>query len=139
MALPKVHRLKRRQEFDWVYRRGKRYSASHLLLRAFLPSGILGPAPATAAALAPLPLEASSLEALRVAVVVSQKVSKRAVIRNRIRRRIQAGLQTLLPRLKAGWLLVITVKPNALECDYHKFLQELEQLLANAEVLDGHS
>lgn len=105
-----------------MYQRGRRYHAAHLLLRIFW---------STQAQAAP--------EALRVAVVVSQKVSKRAVARNRLRRQIQAGFQTLLPRLPAGLLLVITVKPTALECDYHKFLQELEQLLANAEVLDGHS
>ncbi len=123
MALPKAHRLRRRQEFDTVYRRGRRHHASHLLLRVV-----------------PSPEGASDLPApIRVAVVVSQKVHKRAVIRNRIRRQILAGFQTLLPRLSPGRLLVITVKPAALECDYHKFLQELEQLLAKAEVLDGHS
>ena len=120
MALPKAHRL-RRQEFNLIYKRGKRFHASHLLLRVFWAR------------------RSKLSQPVRIAVVVSQKVHKRAVVRNRIRRQLQAGLQTLLPHLPAGLLLVITVKPTALECDYHQFLRELKQLLTNAEVLDGHS
>ena len=121
MALPKTHRLRRRQDFERVYRRGKRYHASALLLRVFFERRTQPPKP------------------VRIAVVVSQKVHKRAVVRNRIRRQIQASLQTLLSHLPHGLLIVITVKSTALECDYHQFLRELKQLLADAEVLDGDS
>nr|WP_275574951.1 hypothetical protein [Neosynechococcus sphagnicola] len=31
------------------------------------------------------------------------------------------------------------MRPEAKECEYHDFLQELEQLLVTAEVIDGHS
>ena len=73
-----------------------------------------------------------------MAVVVSTKVHKRAVVRNRVRRQIQAAFQTLLPQLKSGKLIVITVKASAVECDYYEFLQQLEQLLIKAEALHGH-
>jgi ribonuclease P protein component len=47
----------------------------------------------------------------------------------------------LLPHLLPGWRLVIVVQPSAVqeECDYQQFLQELKQLLAEAEVLNGYS
>lgn len=123
MALPKSYRLKRRQEFERVYRRGRRYPAQHLLLR------VLGATPNRGSG--PLPPS-------RIAVVVSLKVSKRAVVRNRLRRRIQAALTSLLSRLAPGYWVVITVKPGAAECDYCDILRELEQLLIQAEVLHGY-
>lgn len=69
-------------------------------------------------------------------ISISQKVSKKAVIRNRIKRRIKAVLGQLLPRCRSGWQVVIIVRPAAIECDYSKFLQELEQLLISAEVIN---
>lgn len=64
-------------------------------------------------------------------------MSKRAVVRNQIKRRIRAALRHLLPRIAPGWRLVIGVRANAVQCEYGQFLQELEQLLADAEVLHG--
>lgn len=74
----------------------------------------------------------------QIGISISLKVSKRAVVRNRIKRQIRAALRQLLPRLTAGWKLVIIVRPQAVECDYFQFLQELEQLLLDAEVLNGN-
>jgi ribonuclease P protein component len=75
----------------------------------------------------------------RIGISISQKVSKRAVVRNRIKRQIRAILRQFLPRLEANWWVVVIVKPQALECDYTEFLRELEQLLTDAEVLNGCS
>ena len=77
----------------------------------------------------------------RIGISVSTKVSKRAVVRNRIKRRIAAALHQLLPKLLPGWRLVVVVKPTAAqqECVTQQFLQELEQLLVQAEVFNGHS
>jgi ribonuclease P protein component len=47
-------------------------------------------------------------------------------------------MQELLPQISGGWQLVIVVKPNATECDYGQFLQELKQLLTSAEVFNGY-
>jgi ribonuclease P protein component len=75
----------------------------------------------------------------RVGISISLKVSKKAVIRNRIKRQIRAGLREFLPRIALGWDLVFIVRPSVVECNYRQLLQELEQLLAQAEVLDGDS
>ncbi len=75
----------------------------------------------------------------RVGISISLKVSKKAVIRNRIKRQIRAGLREFLPQISLGWDLVFIVRPSAGECNYRQLLQELEQLLAQAEVLNGDS
>ncbi|MEM8605204.1 MAG: ribonuclease P protein component [Cyanobacteria bacterium P01_H01_bin.121] len=152
MALPKRHRLRRRQDFDRVYRRGKRSASQNLRLNALRLKQPLNAADqviqantVTASTSSPgdrlRPASSASRPELpvQVAVVVSQKVSKRAVVRNRIRRQLQAGLARLLPELGKGWLLIIRVQPNAVNCEFDQFLQELKQLLIDAEVLHGSS
>jgi ribonuclease P protein component len=62
------------------------------------------------------------------------------VIRNRIKRQLRSAFRYLLPKISPGWQVVVVVQPAAAkECDYQQFLQELEQLLAKAEVINGHS
>lgn len=84
---------------------------------------------------------AAELTPTKLGISVSTKVSKRAVIRNRIKRQIRAAFRSLLPQIAPGWRLIIVVQPRAVgeKCDYQQFLQELEQLLTKAEAIDGHS
>ena len=74
---------------------------------------------------------------IQVGISISKKVSKRAVVRNRIKRQLKAIVRQLLPRLELGLRMVILVRSEALTYEYGQFLQELEQLLVKAEVLNG--
>lgn len=119
MGLPQANRLKRWQDFQAVYRRGSRYNSTHLVLRAVpIPGGVA---------------------ATQVGIAVSQKVSKKAVVRNRIKRQVRATIRALLPQFEPGWKAIITVRPQAVECKSEHFLRELKQLLTKAEILHGHS
>ena len=137
VGLPKVHRLQHRQDFREVFRDGIRRTSPHLTLRAlpFKPRIPDKEAVKAIELVETLPLPT------RIGISISLKVSKRAVIRNRIKRQIQAAFRQLLFQISPGWRLVVVVQPAATQekCDYHQFLQELEQLLAEAEVLNGHS
>ena len=127
--LPDANRLKHRKDFSAVYRKGMRRNSAHLSLRALRK-------PKTADSTKPT--AAKSLQPTRTGISISLKVSKRAVVRNRIKRQIRAALRQLLPRIKLGWDLIIVVRPIAQECNYAEILQELEQLLVEAEVLNGN-
>lgn len=89
----------------------------------------------------PSPLSRTPLLPTQIGISISTKVSKRAVVRNRLKRQIAAAMYQLLPKISPGWRLVIVVKPTAAEqeCVTQQFLQELEQLLAQAEVFNGYS
>ncbi len=128
MALSKPNRLKHRKDFNGVYQRGLRRNSAHLTLRALHHSKLSKQSPELEKLLESPP---------QIGISISKKVSKRAVIRNQIKRRLRSALRQLLPRLDSGWKLVIIVRPQAVECDYFQFLQELEQLLISAEVLNG--
>lgn len=84
-------------------------------------------------------LNPQSIPPTRIGISISLKVSKRSVVRNRIKRQIRAALRQMLPRLARGWHLVVVVRPDAVECNYAEFLRELEQLLVEVEALDGNS
>lgn len=137
--LSKANRLTNRQDFRAVFREGIRRQSSHLTLRALSSKenadNVQEQGWVTSIKSNP------QLTPTRIGISISTKVSKRATIRNRIKRQIRAAFRWLLPELLPGWRLVVIVQPLAAaeECDYNQFLQELKQLLAEAEVLNGHS
>ncbi|MEJ1929171.1 ribonuclease P protein component [Nostoc sp. NIES-2111] len=132
MALPKANRLKSRQDFQAVFREGLRRHSANFTLRALKSSSADSSSLDTATT--------TQLSTL-IGVSISTKVSKKAVVRNRLKRQITAAIGQLLPKLAPGWKLVVIVKPAAAEtkCVSQQFLQELEQLLAQTEVFNGHS
>ena len=139
MALPKANRLTSRQDFQAVFRQGIRRQGPHLTLRALRSKADASDAPDTGTETQPP--SKPHLTPTRIGISISTKVSKRAVIRNRMKRQLQGAFLCLLPKLSPGWRLVVVVQPSAVQekCDYQQFLQELEQLLVKAEVFNGHS
>jgi ribonuclease P protein component len=140
VALPKSNRLKSRKDFQAVFREGIRRNGSYLTLRALKPLYSTKPSLDTASQNTQL-IDSVHLADTRIGISISTKVSKRAVVRNRIKRQITSVLYKILPKLSPGWRLVFIVKPTVAEskCVSPQFLQELEQLLAQAEVFDGNS
>lgn len=118
MGLPKVIRLKHWKDFQSVYQQGRRYRGSQLILRV---------------------LKDPSLTHSRFGIAVSKKVSKTAVIRNRLKRQVRGVILSLLPHIQPGWNVVIVVLPQAVTCKYEHFLGELEQLFNQAGIINhGH-
>ena len=85
-------------------------------------------------ALLPVP-ECRRPSAWRGAVVVSSKVSKRAVVRNRLRRLLHAHLLALNPTpLQPSWV-VLSLKPGSAEIDPAQLLGECSHLLRQAGLM----
>lgn len=134
VVLPQPNRLRHWRDFQAVYQKGIRRSGRYLTLRG-LPKRTSASEAATCKASMPL---VEGKPPTRIGISISQKVSKKAVVRNRIKRQIRAILRQFLPQLSPGWQLIVVVRPGAHECEYAQFLRELEQLLVEAEVLNGH-
>lgn len=64
------------------------------------------------------------------AVVVSKKVNKSAVIRNKIRRRLQEGIRQLLPEISFG-NYIIYAKKEILGQNYVIIKTELDKIFSN--------
>ena len=123
VGLPKANRLRHRHDFRKVYQQGKRCSGKYLVLRCIQNVSV-----GKGETLLPPP---------QIGISISQKVSKKAVVRNRIKRQIRAIIRDFLPQLPSGQKMVVIVKPQAHRCKYEDFLRELKELLMKSEVLNG--
>jgi ribonuclease P protein component len=126
MSLPKTHRLRRRQDFQQVYQKGRRRTGTHLSVTVLpRPRSLDGPA-------------AQHPNATCFGISIGKKVSKKAVVRNLIKRRIKGALRQSIGQILPGKMVVITCKPSIIGCDYDEILRELEKLLLTLEVMHGH-
>ena len=158
MALPKQNRLRSSRDFGKVYRQGKRASTSHLAIRALKRVGRLSNGQANSikqAGSSEQAVDRSLDQALDRSVgrgsagdylpalsscfgiSISKKVSKRAVVRNRIKRQLHAIIRDRLSDIDSSWQVVIVVRPSAVECEFTDFLRELEYLLKKLNVLSS--
>ena len=125
MVLPRDQRLRGRFVFDRLYQKGRRQHGTWMVLRCL---------PAEPDLLKPDPRDHDRGSG-RVAVVVSSKVHKRAVQRNRLRRLLHSHLQQQLRRQAdqaAGRWLLISLKPGSAEATTEALLGECSELLAKA-------
>jgi ribonuclease P protein component len=146
-VLAQLNRLRKRQDFTLAYQQGKCRSGVHLLVRVRRRATARTPT-------------VEGDPPTRFGISVSQKVSKRAVQRNRVKRRLRAACRQLLPLVTPGWDVVIVVRsgasspppknsktakalpsqpqttsPQPLQCGYQEFLQELRQLLVATKII----
>jgi ribonuclease P protein component len=125
MVLPRDQRLRGRFVFDRLYQKGRRQHGTWMVLRTL---------PAEPELLKPDRRDHDPGSG-RVAVVVSSKVHKRAVQRNRLRRLLHGHLQQQLRRQGdrgAGRWLLISLKPGSAEAEPTALLGECSDLLAKA-------
>ena len=74
---------------------------------------------------------ANGLPHNRYGFVASRAVGK-AVVRNRVRRRLQEAVRSL--RLDEGWDIVIIARRTAAAADYHELRESLAALLERAGI-----
>ena len=127
MVLPQRHRLRGRGVFDYLYQRGQRFQQGLLQLRVAVAAPKLLREP-------PVDLEGE----LRFGVVISSKVSKRAVKRNRLRRRLHEAFlrQKFRSNLPPTWLL-LNLRPGAAELSDDNLLKEWFTLIQRAGLTDS--
>ncbi|MGI8550756.1 MAG: ribonuclease P protein component [Dehalococcoidia bacterium] len=103
-------RLRRRQDFSTVHRRGRSW-ANALLVARVLPNG---------------------LPQSRYGFSISKRVGK-AVVRNRIKRRLREAVRSL--PVRGGVDLVLIARQPAAQADYAQLLGAARGLIARAGLL----
>ena len=112
--LPEANRLKKEKDFERVFEEGKGYNQSFLFLKA---------------------LEREDKEESRFGFVVSTKVSKKAVVRNKLKRQMREIVRGKLDEIKSGYDIVVVTQPGIETQSFHQLKQNLLQLLKDAELL----
>jgi ribonuclease P protein component len=113
VALKRAFRLRKNSEFQRVRQQG-RSIASRLLTLAWTPNDVAQ---------------------LRIGFVVSKRVSRRAVDRNALKRRLSETVRPLLPGLPPGWDLVLSARRETWTADLQTLEQDISALLRRARLL----
>ncbi|MEB3159250.1 MAG: ribonuclease P protein component [Synechococcus sp.] len=131
MVLPASMRLRGHRCFDRLHRNGRRHHGPNMVLRVVTAKPELLKLASAAAE-----MRSPETKRCRCAVVISNKVSKRSVVRNRLRRQLHNHLRSRLEplgQLGNHWLLV-SLKPGALDSG-SPLLEECDRLLKDAGLL----
>ena len=126
MVLPKHMRLKGHRCFDFIYKNGTRFYSSSMVLRVtkantkLLAKGI----------------NSQIRPSLRCAISISNKVSKKSVTRNKLRRLFHHHLSLRLSNIEVDndvWAF-ISLKPSCMQNSNSSLLRECDKLLIKAGI-----
>ena len=124
MVLPRSMRLKGHRCFDYLYKEGTRYNGSSMLLRVVSSKPNL------------LKVRHAETESnpLRCAISISNKVSKKAVKRNKLRRFFHFHLTKKLAKntFKENQWALLSLKPSSYNKSSLELLNEFDHLLEKA-------
>ena len=109
-AVRKQLRLRKRKDFDTVFKRGQ-FLTSRLLVLRSVPN---------------------QLQHNRYGFVTSKRLGN-AVVRNRVRRRLREGIRSLTTR--PGRDIVISTRAPAAQADFHQLKAAVASLFARAGIL----
>jgi ribonuclease P protein component len=102
--LKKDNRIRRNKDFDRVFKTGQSFYGRVLGLKAAL----------------------NGLEHNRFGILISTKISKKAVIRNLYKRQLRTIIKNELSSLKSGYDVVLIVFPLILEKSYPELTEFLK-------------
>lgn len=61
----------------------------------------------------------------RMTVIISKKVDKRAVVRNRCRRRVREAFRPLIPNLKPGFDILVYIKQDVSRVEFESIERDV--------------
>lgn len=128
------YRLRKRADFAQVYAKGARYRGQYFVLRIYPHPKYLKDQPRAITADGSNPKTATPS---RIGIVISKKVAKLAVSRNRIKRQVRAIFCQVLSQLSEGLQIIVTVSTIEESPNYGQLCNDLINLLKKAGILHG--
>jgi len=111
--LLKVNRLTRKNDFGAVFKKGKGFKEGFLILR----------------------FVSNKIKNCRFGIIVSRKISKRATVRNKIKRRIRGIIKPKIPKIKTGADIVFFALPGLETKDFWEIEETINKLLKKAKLI----
>jgi ribonuclease P protein component len=111
--LPKTNCLKKKKDFERVFKKGKGFKEDFLVIR-FVPN---------------------NQKKSRFGIIISKKISKKATIRNKIKRRIRQLLRIRLKEIRKGIDIVLIGVPGLENKDFWEIEEVLTNLLKKAKLI----
>ena len=114
--LKKINRLKKRYQFNYVYKSGEHFSGEHMVLY----------------------VASSKTKNIKVGLAVTKKVGH-AVVRNKVRRRLREIIKKHVPTLKQNNNIIIVARDNITEASFEKLSNEFLKLIKKANLINEES
>ncbi len=114
--LPKSNRLNKEKDFKNLFNRGKKYSLSSF--KVYIKIG------------------SNNLKQSRFGFIVSKKISKKSVVRNKIKRRLREAIKDSLPEIKKGVDVAIIILPGFEENNFQSIKETLYALFKKAKLIN---
>ena len=126
MVLPRHMRLKGHRCFDFIYREGSRFHSASMVLRVIKAN----------TKLQVKGFNSKISPSVRCAISISNKVSKKSVTRNKLRRLFHQHLSQRLSKMSIDseiWAF-ISLKPSCIKNSNSDLLKECDKLLIKAGI-----
>ena len=104
------NRLKKEKEFKDVFQKGKGFKNNFLFLK----------------------IKKNNLEYNRLGIVVSKKISNKAVVRNQVKRRLREIIKKESEIIKPGWDIVLVAQPGIEKQKFTSLKEEVDKLIKDA-------
>lgn len=111
--LPKINRLKDSKSFKKIFKKASGFKDNCLYIKTL----------------------DNSLPFSRFGIVVSQKISREAVVRNKIKRKIRAIVKHMLPYIKEGKDIVIVAGKGIENKNFDEFYKAMQTLFDKAKLI----
>ena len=111
--LPKDNRLSRKKDFERIAK-NSRIARGQFLVLKFVPNG---------------------MDVSRFGFIVSKKVSNKAVVRNKVKRRLREAVKDILPSIKKGYDIAIFAQKAIIEKNFEEISRDVEGALLKANNL----
>ena len=111
--LKRINRLKKRYQFNYVYKFGEHFSGEHIVLYVV----------------------SSKTKNIKVGLAVTKKVGH-AVVRNRIRRRLREIIKAKISTLKQSNNIIVVARDNISSASFETLTNEFSKLLKKANLIN---
>jgi len=110
--LSQENRLKAKKDFERILKEGKGYKEDFLFLKIIK----------------------NNLNQSRFGFIISQKVSRKATLRNKIKRRLREIIKNKLTKIKKGIDILIIVRPGLENKDFWEVEENVNKLFIKAKI-----
>lgn len=107
------NRLKKKKEFERVFKRGRGVKEDFLVLR----------------------LVKTNLPQSRFGFIVGTKISKKATLRNKLRRRLRELIRTKMEKIKKGYDIILIAQPGLENRDFWGLEEITNKIFSRAKLI----
>ena len=111
--LANEHRLRRKNDFASVFKKGKGFKKDFVFLKVIK----------------------NKLRESRFGFIVGNKVSKKAVVRNKIKRRLRGIVEKNLDRVKKGFDIIVVALPGLEKKSFQEINNTIDSLFQESKII----